>query len=161
MLTVLDIVGKNYFGSWDETRVSCRGIILEGDMILLSYETKTDLWMIPGGGQEGDESVKECCIREVAEETGVLAEVSDCLGEIDEYYENCRYVNRYFPCRMIGKTERKLTKRETEAGMEPRWLSISEAIDIFSKHALYDGVDEICRGMYLREYKALTELIQQ
>lgn len=44
--------------------------------------------MIPGGGLEKDETDRDCCIREIAEETGVVVETSDCLLEIDEYYEN-------------------------------------------------------------------------
>ncbi|MGI6725585.1 MAG: hypothetical protein ACOX62_05255 [Christensenellales bacterium] len=71
-MKVLDIVGKNYFGKWDETRTSCRGIVMDGERILLSYETKKD---------------------------------------------------------------------------------------IFSKHNSYEGIDEMRRGMYLREYTALMELI--
>lgn len=155
----IDIVGKNYFGKWDETRISCRGIVLDGEKILLSYETETDQWMIPGGGLEGDESEQDCCIREIAEETGVLTETSDCLLEIDEYYENWKFINRYFICRAVGTTERKLTKREADVGMEPRWLPVDEIKDIFSKHASYEGTDEMRRGMYLREYTALAELI--
>lgn len=55
------------------------------DIILMSYETKNDQWMIPGGGLEKNESDYECCVREIAEETGVLVETSECLLEIDEY----------------------------------------------------------------------------
>lgn len=32
-----------------------------------------------------NESDYECCVREIAEETGVLVETSECLLEIDEY----------------------------------------------------------------------------
>ena len=39
--------------------------------------------------------------------------------------------------------------------MEPRWLQIAEIKDIFSKHNLNNGIDEMRRGMYLREYTAL------
>ena len=45
-------VEDNYFGKWDKTRTACRGIIIENSKILLSYETVTDQWMIPGGGLE-------------------------------------------------------------------------------------------------------------
>lgn len=159
MLKTIDIVGKNYFGKWDVCRIACRGVILDGERILLSYETKTDQWMLPGGGLESNESEESCCVREVAEETGVLVETSDALLEINEYYENCKYINRYFLCTTIGTTERKLTKREKELGMEPRWLPVVEIKVLFSKHASYDGTDEERRGMYLREYTALMELI--
>ena len=116
-------------------------------------------WMIPGGGLENDESEEECCIREIAEETGVEVETSQCLLEIDEYYENWKWVNKYFICKVTGTTEIKQTEQEMQVGMEPRWLPISEIKEIFSKYNSYQGIDEMCRGIYLREYKALSELI--
>ena len=45
--------------------------------------------------------------------------------------------------------------------MVPCWLSLEEAIDIFSKHASYADTDEMRRGLYLREYKALKALEKQ
>ena len=82
---IIDIVGENYLGSWDETRTACRGIVIDGEHMLLSYETKTNQWMIPGGGVEDNESDEECCIREIAEETGIEVEPLRFLLEIDEY----------------------------------------------------------------------------
>ncbi len=158
-MKAVSIVGENYFGKWDEIRTACRGIVIDGEKILLSYEAKTDQWMIPGGGLEDGESEAECCIREIAEETGVMVEIVHCLLEIDEYYENCKWVNKYFICKATGTTEIKQTKGEMEVGMEPRWRSVSEIKDIFSKYNSYEGIDEMRRGMYLREYTALMELI--
>ena len=77
-----------------------------------------------------DESEKECVIRETAEETGLIISPSDCVLEIDEFYENCKYVNRYFLGRVTGKTALDLTARETEAGMEPRWATVEEILKI-------------------------------
>lgn len=158
-MKTIDIVGENYSGKWDRSRTACRGIITEGQDILLSYETKNDLWMTPGGGMEPGENEKECCIREIAEETGLTVDVSDCLLEINEYYGNGKWVHRYFRCRVTGKTERRLTKGEQEAGMEPRWISVEDCIRIFSAHGSYAGTDEGKRGMYLREYRAVSELL--
>lgn len=61
-MKVIDIVGDNYFGKWDKSRTACRGIIIDGNEILLSYETVTNQWMIPGGGLENDETERECCM---------------------------------------------------------------------------------------------------
>ena len=158
-MKVIDIVGDNYFGKWDKSRTACRGIIIDGNKILLSYETVTGQWMIPGGGLENDETEKECCIREIAEETGRIVETSECMLEIDEYYEGQKWINQYFICKVIGATATKLTQREQEVGMVPKWLTIDESKDIFSKYGTYAGSDEMRRGMYLREYTALTELI--
>ena len=155
----IDIIGDNYFGRWDKTRTGCRGIVVENGRLLLSCETAGDVWMIPGGGLEDGESERDCCVRELAEETGLLIRPSACVLEIDEYYEDCRYVNRYFFGEVAGRTERKLTQAEREAGMEPRWLPVDEALAIFSRHADYADTDEMQRGLYLREYTALCELL--
>ncbi len=36
--------------------------MIKGNDVLLSYETKTDLWVTPGGGVEDGESLAACCI---------------------------------------------------------------------------------------------------
>ena len=62
---------------------------------------------------------------------------------------------------VTGKTEPHLTDGEKEVGMEPRWIALDEMIAIFSNHAAYAETDEMRRGMYLREFTALKELILQ
>ena len=154
-MKTIEIIGKNYSGAVKKTRVGCRCIIRDGGKLLLSYEKLNDIWMLPGGGLEPGESEEECCKREVAEETGMLIDASGPLFEIDEYYEDTRYVSVYFSGGIVGRTRRKPTKAEIAAGMEPRWLPIDETIGIFSHHEDYAGTDEMTRGMYLREYTAL------
>ena len=158
-MKTINIVGDNYFGKWNKTRTACRSVVIKDWKMLLSYETGTDQWMLPGGGLEADEDGKECVIRETAEETGFVIKPSECLLEIDEYYEDWKWVNRYFFGDITGETEQNLTEREIEVGMEPRWKSVEEIIEIFSKHADYAATDEMRRGMYLREYTALKELL--
>ena len=87
------LVGDNFWGKGKKPRPACRGIVIENSEILLSYESVTGQWMIPGGGLEENESEADCCIREVAEETGILVNTSECLLEIDEYYENWKLIN--------------------------------------------------------------------
>ena len=157
-MKTVDIVGKNYFGHWEHTRPACRGIVIRGDEILLSYAVRDDQWMIPGGGLE-DEDEKSCCIREVAEETGMIVVPSEPFLEIDEYYEDCKYISRYFICQVTGTTEPHLTDREREVDMEPRWMPIDDILEIFSRHDSYAETDEMTRGMYQREHTALKEYI--
>lgn len=157
----IDIIGQNYFGKYDKTRAACRAIILKDDKILLSYEEKTNQWMLPGGGIEEDESDEDCCIREVKEETGKLIKLSEIKLEINEYYEDYRFVSKYFLGEIIGEATMSLTKRELEVGMRPRWLPIKEAIEIFFTYPEYASSDEMRRGMYLREYTVLSEIIKK
>ena len=135
-------------------------MVIEDGRILLSYAVRDDLWMIPGGGLEAGEDEGTCCVRELAEETGRVVLPSACDLELDEYYEDCKYVSRYFFGAVVGRCEPKLTEAERRMGLEPRWLPVEEALRIFSRHADYGDTDEERRGIYQREYTALSELLQ-
>lgn len=155
-MKTVHIYGDNRFERHTKVRAACRGIVIRDGKILLSYEANADQWMIPGGGIEAEESEEACCVRELAEETGFLVKPLQPYLEIHEYYEDWLYTSRYFICQVMGQAESKLTRREKEVGMEPRWIPLEEAVSIFSKHQDYADQEEK-RGMYLREYLALTE----
>lgn len=157
-MKTIDIYGANHFEQYTKVREACRGIVIKNEKILLTYEVNTDQWFIPGGGLENNESIQECCVRELAEETGCVVEANKQYLTINEYYEEWLFISHYFICDHVGETERTLTEREVEVGLEPRWISFNEAINIFSKYQDYAGVDEMKRGAYLREYKALLVL---
>ena len=153
----IDIIGKNYFGAYTKTRTACRAVVVRNNELLLLYETLTDQWMLPGGGIESGETEEECCIRETAEETGVVVRPSECLLEIDEFYENELFVNLYFVCEVTGKTAMNLTENEKKAGVVPRWVPVDDIKRVFGSYRKYDGSDEMKRGLYLREYTALCD----
>ena len=157
-METINIYGNNRFAEHTKVRDACRGIVIRDGMILLTYEVNTDQWFIPGGGLEGEETVEACCIRELAEETGFVVDPLYQFATINEYYEEWKYVSNYFICEITGETERVLTEREAEVGLEPRWIPLQEAITIFSKHQEY-AHDEMKRGAYLREYKALQAFL--
>ena len=156
----MDIFGKNYAGYTRHQRSASRGILLRDGRILLSHETAIDQWMIPGGGAEGDETPEQCCAREFAEETGLLVRPEKCFLVLNEYYEDWKYASYFFLCSQTGATERRLTDRERAVGATPEWLPLRDALALFSTHGAYDGIDEERRGIYLREYTALTELLK-
>lgn len=151
----IDIYGANRFEQYNKVREACRGIVVKGDKILLTYEVNTDQWFIPGGGVENDETLQECCVRELAEETGCVVNPNEPFLTINEFYEEWLFISHYYVCEHIGETQRKLTEREYEVGLEPRWITLIEAVEIFSKHQEYATVNEMKRGAYLREYRAL------
>ena len=157
-MKTIEIKGQNYSGRWTRERTACRGIVIEDGRILLSYGVRDDIWMIPGGGLEAGEDEGTCCVRELAEETGRVVLPSACALELQEYYEDCRYISRYFFGAVVGRCQSKLTEAEQRMGLEPRWLPVEEALSIFSRHADYADADEERRGIYLREYAALSAL---
>lgn len=154
----IDIYGANRFAEHTKVRDACRGIVIRDGMILLTYEVNTDQWIIPGGGLESAESIEQCCIRELAEETGFVVNPLYHFATINEYYEEWLFISHYFTCEITGETQRLLTEREAEVGLEPRWIPLQEAVTIFSKHQEY-AHNEMKRGAYLREYKALNAYI--
>ena len=81
------IYGENRHAKATRTRVACRGVILSEGKLLLVHEEAVDQWLIPGGGLEEGETLEECCIREMAEETGSLVQPEQCYLTIHEYYQ--------------------------------------------------------------------------
>ena len=156
----IEIKGKSYFGKYDHVRAACRAVILDETRILLSYEAKNDVWMIPGGGIEEGETDEQCVIREVAEETGNLFEPAECVLELDEYYEGTKYISKYFVGRIVGSTDTHLTEAEIQGGLESRWIPIEDALAVFSTHQRITDFEEK-RGLYQREYAALKEMLKK
>lgn len=156
----IEILGANRFETYTKTRAGSRAVIVRDGLILLSHETVSGWWLVPGGGLEGDETPEECCIREAEEETGVVVRPVKQFLTLYEYYEEYRYVSHYFVCEAVGSGRMRLTDAEVRRGLEPRWIPLEEAVEMFSRHQEYAAVSEEKRGAYLREYTALKEYLK-
>ena len=156
----IDIFGENRFDTFSKVREASRGIIVKDGMILLSHETASDCWMIPGGGREEGETPEGCCVREIEEETGLIVRVLQQLLELNEYYEEYRYLSRYYICEVTGKGQPHLTETEMKRGVRPEWIPLEEAVGIFSKHASYAAESEEKRGISQREDAALKTYLE-
>lgn len=158
-MKTLEIIGDNHFEKWTKHRIAARGIVISEDKILLTYEKSTDIYNIPGGGAEANETLEECCAREITEETGKIVTVSKEFLVMNEYYEEWLFETHFYVCKVISEASIKLSPREKKVGMISKWVNINEALSIFSKHQDYATTDEEKRGIYLREYAALNELV--
>lgn len=154
---VRNIYGENYSGVTRHCREAARAVIVENGKILLSHETRIGQWTTPGGGAEEGESPEQCCIRETAEETGFIVRPTGCFLLLHEFYEDWKYTSYYFRCAITGQTDRAPTDAEIERGATPEWIGLDEATEIFSHHQDYAESDEERRGIYLREYLALSD----
>jgi 8-oxo-dGTP pyrophosphatase MutT (NUDIX family) len=63
-------------------KLGTSAIILDesGDNILLTRRTDNGRWCLPGGAMDPGESLEECCVREVWEETGLEVRVVRLIG---------------------------------------------------------------------------------
>ena len=156
----LAILGKNRFETFSKSRYGSRAVVMRNGMILLSHETKSGWYLVPGGGMEAGETPEECCVREVEEETGFIVQPVQQFLMLYEYYEAYRYVSHYFICNEVGIGQMHLTDAEVFRGLEPQWIPLQDAINIFSRHQSYAEESEEKRGSYLREFTALQEYIQ-
>ncbi len=154
-IEIINQVSKTFFEPIEKRRTSCRGIVIKDGKVLLSHELKKDVYMSPGGGLEEGESLAECCKREILEETGVIASVSEQVFTINEYVFNELYIAHYFICSPIGEGEASLTPTEIDHKMVPEWIDIEKAIEIFSHYPERTPDHE---SLYLREYTVLTKL---
>ena len=152
----ISIYGDNRHETFTGTRTGCRAVIIRGGKILLSHETVSGWYLIPGGGLEGSETPEACCIREAEEETGVIVRPLREYLTIHEYYEDMRYTSHYFLCEPVGAGQMRLTEAEKRRGAAPEWIPLRDAVQIFSRHREYAETSEEKRGAYLREYTALT-----
>lgn len=59
--------------------------------IALVHRKDNGLWALPGGGMELGESIEECAVREVKEETGLDVEITGLVG----VYTNPHHVMKY------------------------------------------------------------------
>lgn len=155
-MKTIEIKGRNFCGTAAQTRIACRGVVLREGKLLLSHELKSGWYLIPGGGLEGEESLTDCCAREVLEETGYIVDPEECFLTLKEYYGDWCYISHYFRCRVTGQGEQKLTELEASRGLIPEWVDFEEACAIFAAHESYAAVSEEKRGSYQREDRALT-----
>ena len=58
-MKTIEILGENRFETFSKTRAGSRAVILRDGKILLSHETVSGWWLIPGGGLEEDETPEE------------------------------------------------------------------------------------------------------
>ena len=61
-------------------RISCGVVITDGQLLLLGHATFSPRWDIPKGLAEPGETLPDAALRELREETGLLAASSDLVA---------------------------------------------------------------------------------
>jgi 8-oxo-dGTP pyrophosphatase MutT (NUDIX family) len=117
--------------------ISAGGVVYrrEGDeieVVLASRRTRRgDLaWGLAKGGIEEDESAEDAAVREVREETGLLAKIEASLGETRYFYvwEDVR-IRKTVHFFLMRHTGGDVEDRDDEME-EVRWFPLEEAADV-------------------------------
>jgi 8-oxo-dGTP pyrophosphatase MutT (NUDIX family) len=134
-----------------ERAVSAGGVVFRkgSDVIevLVCGRASDNLWALPKGTPEPNETLEETARREVREETGVEAEIDGLVGEIRYWFsrpqEGVRYHKtvRHYLLRPVGG-DPSLHDHEFD---EVRWVAVHEALKLLTypneKRILQQAID--------------------
>jgi ADP-ribose pyrophosphatase YjhB (NUDIX family) len=116
------------------TRLRSAGIWILDAHILLESLTDREVWGIPGGFVESDESIEQACVREYMEETGLTLECGR-LAIVHEYFWNdngqdVREYGFYFIVRPAVRCTAPPHVASLEGHMQFRWHALSKLQEI-------------------------------
>ena len=158
----LQLINDDYLGHVEHLRHASRGILIKDGNVLLSYETTTNKYMIPGGGTDEGETFAGCCEREMLEETGMKVKATEEYLDIEELFLDWRHINHYFACELIEDTGvQHLTEGEKEAGYKAVWMPVEEALEMFGDYERFHETAIEDYGLYKREYIAFKEYTEK
>ena len=83
-------------------------VFFEGKLVIVKHENKKfgDYYLLPGGGWEHEESIEECVIREVKEETGLDVKIDYLAYYKSVYTDDDDTLDLIFKCSLVsGKLE--------------------------------------------------------
>jgi 8-oxo-dGTP pyrophosphatase MutT (NUDIX family) len=133
-------------GAPTKREISAGGVVYRRDgdeieIVLASRRTRRGelAWGLAKGGIEDNESPEEAAVREVREETGLLAEIEDSLGETRYFYvwEDVR-IRKTVHFFLMRHTGGDIDDRDDEME-EIRWFPLERAL----KRAAYRGERDV------------------
>ncbi|HEY5187819.1 MAG TPA: NUDIX domain-containing protein [Solirubrobacteraceae bacterium] len=125
---------------------SAGGVVVDGDRVVVIVPVKRAgggrrVLGLPKGHPDGDETPEQAATREVAEETGVTAELIGDLGEVDYRYERRgRKIAKRVRFYLFAYRSGDLADHDHEIE-EARWMPLTEAAGALT----YEGEREMVR----------------
>ena len=115
-------------------RLAARGIIYNGEKVLMIHSSFYNDCTFPGGGVESGEDILVALARECSEEAGVV------IKNIRPFYKTMEkreideksymlHESHFFLCDVDKIVPQHLELYEVELGYKPIWISVDEAIE--------------------------------
>jgi 8-oxo-dGTP pyrophosphatase MutT (NUDIX family) len=129
-----------------EIELSAGGAVVHGGNVIVVVPVKRDaqrrrVLVLPKGHLDPGESDEAAAVREVAEETGVVAELIDKLGDVEYSYERRgRRRNKRVAFYLLEYRSGSLEDHDQEIE-EARWMPLEEA----TRELTHPGEQEIVR----------------
>jgi 8-oxo-dGTP diphosphatase len=129
-LDVPDITGV----VWEDRTTGKVVLFNKEDKIALIGNKVNEFFLLPGGGIESSEAIKDGIKRECREETGCEIEIQSPLGMTEDFRarDSKHYISYGYSANVISYGVPTLTESESGIGVYVKWLSLSEAIELFT-----------------------------
>ncbi len=140
------------------------GILIEDGRILIVKQEVSEQrnWSLPGGTLEFGETIEQCLVREIEEETGLDVRIKDLLYICDRFrHLNHHIVHIAFLVERVGKKPSSMSWKQTDENMvrEIKMVPVEELTKHgFSKkfyHLVKDNFPD--RGTYQGDFHKFYE----
>ncbi|MFW5842203.1 MAG: NUDIX hydrolase [Bacillota bacterium] len=140
-------------------RVGARAVLKVNGTYCLIYNKHWNLYTLPGGGVEPDESIVDALRREVLEETGFKIKKIKKTLVLKEHFSDSIWHHHFFYCEADGPQHPlSLTKEEMDAGMTTVFKSFDAVLDCFLNHE----TDHLhSSAIYNREFIGFMHSVQE
>ncbi|MBO8176195.1 MAG: 8-oxo-dGTP diphosphatase [Bacillus sp. (in: Bacteria)] len=121
-------------------------VFVKDDQILLIQKPKRGWWSAPGGKMEPGESIREACIREFREETGIYVKNPQVKGIFTFIIKDGHeVVSEWMMFTFLAKEGDGVNVRETEEGTI-HWHSIDKLKELPMAEGDYHILDYVLHG---------------
>jgi ADP-ribose pyrophosphatase YjhB (NUDIX family) len=117
-------------------QIVVRAVITYKNKVLLAKKKDADFWHFPGGKLEKNESLEECAIREICEETDIdIDELGDIIW-VKKYEKNDKdYVEFFFLVKSLKDYNKTCSNaNDVDSDIEyVKWIELDKASDYIIK----------------------------